>query len=98
MILSIGLVRASDDSWNNAGSLHEECAGFTGCGIEVIDPWMSTAKLPRNHVWSAARKEKASRKHSHARRTEIQDLEKREPAGDRPGLLSIAWSCFRWSF
>ena len=29
-ILSIGIVRASDDSCNNAGSLHEECRRFSG--------------------------------------------------------------------
>ena len=53
---------------------------FPGCGIEIIDPWMRTAKLPRNHGWPAARKEKTIREHSGARRAESQNLGNREPA------------------
>ena len=89
MILSIGFVRPGDDSCNTAGISRaggraavstRNADDFPGCGIEVIDSWMRTAKLPHNHGWPAARKEKTIREHSDARRAEIQNLGNREPA------------------
>ena len=41
---------------------------------------MRTAKLPRNHGWTATRKEKIIREHSDARRAENENLGDREPA------------------